>query len=53
MHLSLEKKGGLYNTYHELLSEKWIGKRSRFHVLKIISPQAIPVLATSHHVGLC
>ena len=23
-----KKKGGLYNTYHELLSEKWIVKRS-------------------------
>ena len=24
------KKGGLYNTYHGLLSEKWIVKRSQF-----------------------
>ena len=36
-YLSLKKKkkkkekSGLYNTYHELLSEKWIVKRSRFH----------------------
>ena len=28
-YLSLsKKKGGLYNTYHVLLSEKWIVKRS-------------------------
>ena len=33
-----KKKGGLYNTYHELLSEKWIDKRSRFHASYIISP---------------
>ena len=26
-----KKKGGLYNTNHELLSEKQIAKRSRFH----------------------
>ena len=25
------KRNGLYNTYHELLSKKWIVKRSRFH----------------------
>ena len=29
--LKKKKKDGLYNTYHELLSEKWIVKRSRFH----------------------
>ena len=29
-YLSLgKKKDGLYNTYHKLLSEKWIVKRSR------------------------
>ena len=33
------KKGGLYNTFHELLSEKWIVKRSRFHASYIISRQ--------------
>ena len=30
-YVSREKKGGLYNIYHELISDKWIIKRSRFH----------------------
>ena len=25
------KKTGIYNTYHKLLSGKWIVKRSQFH----------------------
>ena len=37
------KKSGLYNTYHELLSEKWIVKRYRFHSSYIISPQSVAV----------
>ena len=45
------KKGGLYNTCHELLSEKWIVKRSRFHVSSITSPQLLAIFATSHLVG--
>ena len=28
---SIWKKGPVYNTHGELLSEKWIAKRSRFH----------------------
>ena len=44
------KKGGLYNTCHELLSEKWIVKRSRFHVSSITSPQLLAIFATSHLV---
>ena len=55
MVISLSKKnktkGGLYNTYHELLSEKWIVKRSWFHVSYIISPQSVVIFATSHLVG--
>ena len=46
-----KKKDGLYNTYHELLSEKWMVKRSRFHASYIISPQSVPIFATSHLVG--
>ena len=46
-----KKKGGLYNTYHELLSNKWIAKRSRFHASYIISPQSVAIFATSHLVG--
>ena len=30
-YLSKKIKNGLYNTYHELPSEKWIVKTSRFH----------------------
>ena len=45
------KKGGLYNTFHELLSEKWIVKRSRFHASYIISRQYVTISATSHLVG--
>ena len=45
------KKGDLYNTYHELLSEKWIVKRSRFHESYIISPQTVPIFAISYLVG--
>ena len=51
MHISLGKKSGLYNTYHELLSEKWIVKRFRFHASYIISPQSVAIFATSHLVG--
>ena len=51
MYLFLEEKRGLYNTYHELLSEKWIFKRYRFHASYIISPQSVPIFATSHLVG--
>ena len=36
-YLSRKRKGGLYNTFHEL-SEKWIVKRSQFHAPYIISP---------------
>ena len=45
------KKGGLYNTCHELLSEKWIVNRSRFHVSSITLPQLLATFATSHLVG--
>ena len=45
------KKGGLYNTCHELLSEKWIVNRSRFHVSSITLPQLLAIFATSHLVG--
>ena len=45
------KKGGLYNTYLELLSKKWIVKRSRFHVSYIISPQSVAIFTTSHLMG--
>ena len=48
VHVSLEKKDELYNTYHKLLLEKWIVKRSRFHTLKIISLEEVPIFATSH-----
>ena len=44
------KKGGLYRTYHELLSEKWLDKRSRFHTTYIISPQSVAIFTTSHLV---
>ena len=46
-----KKKDGLYNTYHELLSEKWIVKRSRFNASKIISSNSVAIFATSHPVG--
>ena len=46
-----KKKTGLYNTYHELLSEKWIVKRSRFHASYIISLQSVAIFATSQLVG--
>ena len=40
---SLSKnKDGLCNAYYELLSE---------HASQIISPQSVPILATSHLVG--
>ena len=45
------KKGGLYNTYHELLFEKRIAMRSRFHISYIISPQSVAIFATPHLVG--
>ena len=45
------KIGGLYNNYHELLSEKWIIKRSRFHASEILSLQAVPIFATFYLVG--
>ena len=45
------RNGGLYNTYQELLSEIWIGKRSRFHVSYVISPRSVTIFATSHFVG--
>ena len=51
MHLSLDKKGDLYNTYHELLPKKWIVKRYPFHASQIISPQAVSIFATSCLVG--
>ena len=51
VHLSLEKKDELHNTDHGLLLETWIVKRSCFHALKIISPQAVPIFAISHLVG--
>ena len=43
-----EKKGEFYNSYHELLSHKYIIKRSRFHVSYIISPLPVAILATFH-----
>ena len=46
-----ERKGVLYNTYHELLSEKWIVIRYRFHASYIISPQLVAIFATSYLVG--
>ena len=46
-----QKRDGLYNTYHDLLSEEWIAKRSRFHPSYIISPQSLAIFATSHVVG--
>ena len=46
-----ERKGVLYNTYRELLSEKWIVIRYRFHASYIISPQLVAIFATSHLVG--
>ena len=45
------KNGWLYNTYYELLSKKWIVKRSRFHASYIILPQSVAIFATSHLVG--
>ena len=45
------KKSGLYNTYHELLIEKWIIKKPQFLASLIISPQAVPIFATSQLVG--
>ena len=45
------KKDGLYNTYHELLSKKWIVKRFRFRGSYIISPQSVELFTTSHLVG--
>ena len=50
-YLSRKRKGGSYNTYHELLSEKWIVKRSRFDASYIIPPQSMTIFATSHLVG--
>ena len=44
-YLSRKKKGGLYNICQELLSEKWIVKRSRFQALYILSPQSVAILA--------
>ena len=46
-----KRKGRLYNACHELLSDKWIVKRSRFHVSYIISPQSVAIFPTSHLVG--
>ena len=46
-----KRKGRLYNTYHGLLSDKWIVKRSQFHVSYIISPQSVAIFATSHLLG--
>ena len=46
-----KKKDGLYNTYHKLLFEKWIVKRSLFHTSQIISPQSVHLFTTSHLVG--
>ena len=46
-----KRKGGLYNTYHELLSEIWIVKSSQFHVPYIISPQSVIIFSTSNVVG--
>ena len=46
-----ERKGVLYNTHHELLSEKWIVIRYRFHASYIISSQLVVIFATSHLVG--
>ena len=43
-----KRKGGLYNTYHELLSEKRIVKRSWFHMSCIISPLSVAIFTTSH-----
>ena len=51
MSLQEKIKGELYNTHHELLSEKWIIERFRFHVSYIISPQAVPIFTASHLVG--
>ena len=47
------KNGGLYNTYHELLSEKWIVKKSRNFTRHKLhqSPQAVPISVTPHLVG--
>ena len=50
-YLSL-RKGRSYNTYHELLSEKLIVDRLRFHKLLIVLPQAVPIFVMSHLVGL-
>ena len=44
-YLSRKKKGGSYNICQELLSEKWIVKRSRFQALYILSPQSVAILA--------
>ena len=46
-----KKRYGLYTTYHELLSEKWIVKRFRFHASQIISPQSVEIFAASHLAG--
>ena len=40
---SRKKKVGLYKTYHELLSKKWIVKGSWFHASYIISPQSVAI----------
>ena len=50
-YLFSKKKAGY--TYHELLSNKWIVKRFRFHILYayVISPQSVAVFATSGLVG--
>ena len=49
-YLSRKKKGGLYNAYHELLSEKWLVKRFWFHASYIISPQPVAIFVTFHLV---
>ena len=39
MHLSPEKKGDLYNTYHELLPKKLIVRRSLFRASYLYHPK--------------
>ena len=39
MHLSLDKKGDLYNTYHELLPKKWIVKSPHSTRHKLCHPK--------------
>ena len=49
--LKEKKKDGLYNTYHELLPDKWIVKRSQFQASSFISPQSVAIFTTSYLVG--